>query len=116
MEEIEKINIINKRLRQKEARADWKWVNDGKQFGWARGRSKNRKSKRGYEVGTKESRKLERKWFKNIYHKILFHIPLTEEEWYGNSHKVFQISEEDFNKVVEKYNEMVKVAKEIKAT
>lgn len=45
MEEIEKINIINKRLRQKEARADWKWVNDGKQFGWARGRSKNRKSK-----------------------------------------------------------------------
>lgn len=24
MEEIEKINIINKRLRQKEARADWK--------------------------------------------------------------------------------------------
>lgn len=38
------------------------------------------------------------------------------EEWYGNSHKVFQISEEDFNKVVEKYNEMVKVAKEIKAT
>lgn len=22
----EKINIINKRLRQKEARADWKWV------------------------------------------------------------------------------------------
>lgn len=33
-----------------------------------------------------------------------------------NSHKVFQISEEDFNKVVEKYNEMVKVAKEIKAT
>lgn len=34
MEEIEKINIINKR--QKEARADWKWVNDGKQFGWAR--------------------------------------------------------------------------------
>ena len=44
MEEIEKINIINKRLRQKEARADWKWVNDGKQFGWARGRSKNRKS------------------------------------------------------------------------
>lgn len=78
MEEIEKINIINKRLRQKEARADWKWVNDGKQFGWARGRSKNRKSKRGYEVGTKESRKLERKWFKNIYHKILFHIPLTE--------------------------------------
>lgn len=55
MEEIEKINIINKRLRQKEARADWKWVNDGKQFGWARGRSKNRKSKRGYEVGTKES-------------------------------------------------------------
>lgn len=80
MEEIEKINIINKRLRQKEARADWKWVNDGKQFGWARGRSKNRKSKRGYEVGTKESRKLERKWFKNIHHKILFHIPLTEEE------------------------------------
>lgn len=75
MEEIEKINIINKRLRQKEARADWKWVNDGKQFGWARGRSKNRKSKRGYEVGTKESRKLERKWFKNIHHKILFHIP-----------------------------------------
>ena len=65
MEEIEKINIINKRLRQKEARADWKWVNDGKQFGWARGRSKNRKSKRG--------RKLERKWFKNIHHKILFH-------------------------------------------
>lgn len=58
MEEIEKINIINKRLRQKEARADWKWVNDGKQFGWARGCSKNRKSKRGYEVGTKESRKL----------------------------------------------------------
>lgn len=54
MEEIEKINIINKRLRQKEARADWKWVNDGKQFGWARGRSKNRKSKRGYEVGTNE--------------------------------------------------------------
>lgn len=52
MEEIEKINIINKRLRQKEARADWKWVNDGKQFGWARGRSKNRKSKRGYEVGS----------------------------------------------------------------
>jgi hypothetical protein len=43
MEEIEKINIINKRLRQKEARADWKW-------------------------------------FKNIHHKILFHIPLTEEE------------------------------------
>lgn len=80
MEEIEKINIINKRLRQKEARADWKWVNDGRQFGWARGRSKNRKSKRGYEVGTKESRKLERKRFKNIYHKILFHIPLTEEE------------------------------------
>lgn len=39
-----------------------------------------------------------------------------QEEWYGNSHKVFQISEEDFNKVVEKYNEMVKVAKEIKAT
>ena len=37
-----------------------------------------------------------------------------QEEWYGNSHKVFQISEEDFNKVVEKYNEMVKVAKEIK--
>lgn len=36
-----------------------------------------------------------------------------QEEW---SHKVFQISEEDFNKVVEKYNEMVKVAKEIKAT
>lgn len=71
MEEIEKIN--NKRLRQKEARADWKWVNDGKQFGWARGCSKNRKSKRGYEVGTKESRKLERKWFKNIHHKILFH-------------------------------------------
>lgn len=35
---------------------------------------------RGYEVGTKESRKLERKWFKNIHHKILFHIPLTEEE------------------------------------
>lgn len=23
------------------------------------------------------------------------------EKWYGNSHKVFQISEEDFNKVVE---------------
>lgn len=39
-----------------------------------------------------------------------------QEEWYGNPHKVFQISEEDFNKVVEKYNEMVKVAKEIKAT
>lgn len=39
-----------------------------------------------------------------------------QEERYGNSHKVFQISEEDFNKVVEKYNEMVKVAKEIKAT
>lgn len=39
MEEIEKINIINKR--QKEARADWKWVNDGKQFGWARVRTVN---------------------------------------------------------------------------
>ena len=82
MEEIEKINIINKRLRQKEARADWKWVNDGKQFGWARGRSKNRKSKRGYEVGTKESRKLERKQINvNFYALIVIekYITLTWE-------------------------------------
>lgn len=59
MEEIEKIN--NKRLRQKEARADWKWV------------ANNLVGVVLRTVNLREDMRLERKWFKNIHHKILFH-------------------------------------------
>lgn len=63
----------------------------------------------GYIDSSKVRMELEKKRYINI-----MWLP-GQKEWYGNTHKVSQISEEDFNKVVEKYNEMVGFAKEIKA-
>lgn len=78
MEEIEKLNIITKKLRSRPN--DWKWTANGKRFGWGTSYSKNRKAKKGYELGTRESRRKDRKLIKQIKHKLLFCIPLNEEE------------------------------------
>lgn len=78
MEETEKINIINRRINSRPN--NWKWRANGKIFGWGAYSRKNKKSKKGYENGTKETRRIERRYNRGIRHKLLFHIPLTEGE------------------------------------
>lgn len=85
MEELEKLNVITKKLC---SRPDsWKWATDRKRFGWGMSYTKNRKAKRGYEIGTKESRRDSRKLIKRIRHKVLFHIPLNEEELSSHAYR-----------------------------
>lgn len=85
MEEVEKINIINRKISSRPE--NWKWRTNGKIFGWGAYSRKNKKSKKGYENGTKESRREGRKLVKLIRHKLLFSIPLNEEELKSNAYR-----------------------------
>lgn len=78
MEKEEKLNLLlNKKMKQ-QLNDSWYWVNDGKRFGWNKSR-KNRHSKKGYSVRGIPWKAMQ-KLTKLINHKILFCIPLNEEE------------------------------------
>ena len=61
------INIINKKNIHQD---NWFWKSDQKKFGFGMPK-KNKKSKKGYSNGTKESRKLERLRRRAERHKLL---------------------------------------------
>ena len=87
MEKEEKLNLLSNKKMKQQLNPNWYWVNDGKRFGWNKSR-KNRYSQKGYKThGT--SWKVRQKLIKQIKHKILFCIPLNEEElkFYENSSK-----------------------------
>lgn len=62
-------NIIVQRCKKKKDGC-WFFKSDQKKFGFGMPR-KNRKSKRGYSYGTKESRKLERQMIRAEKHQML---------------------------------------------
>lgn len=63
---------------------------DTKKFGKGKQR-KNHKARRGYSY-SKEYRKYIRKMIKQIHHKLMFKIPLSEEET-NNLWRVTQVGE-----------------------
>lgn len=68
------LNIINKKNTHPEG---WFWKSDQKKFGFGM-QKKNRKSKKGYSNGTKETRKLDRLQ-KRAERHILLKLGLLEE-------------------------------------
>lgn len=69
-EAIDKMNNIVVRRCKKMNDGYWFFKSDQKKFGFGMPR-KNRKSKRGYSYGTKESRKLERQKIRAEKHQML---------------------------------------------
>lgn len=67
MDKQEALDIINKKNTRPYG---WFWKSDAKKFGFGMPR-KNRKSKKGWSRGTKESRKLERQLIRAQQHKLL---------------------------------------------
>ena len=70
MEAQEAINKMNNKFLKHRDDANWYFKSDQKKFGFGMPR-KNRKSKRGYSYGTKESRKLERQMIRAEKHQML---------------------------------------------
>lgn len=76
MTEQEAIDLINKRNACRPS--GWTYA-DSKKFGWGL-KPKNRRYKTSVPAWYKEQRKRERTFLKSIKHKVLFHIPITDEE------------------------------------
>ena len=70
MEAQEAINKMNNKFIRHRDDVDWFFKSDQKKFGFGMLR-KNKKSKRGYSYGTKESRKLERQMIRAERHRML---------------------------------------------
>ena len=78
-EAIDKMNNIIVRHCKMKKDGYWFFKSDQKKFGFGMPR-KNRKSKRGYSYGTKESRKLERQMIRAEKHQMLKAGLLNENE------------------------------------
>lgn len=76
MTKQEAIDIVNKRNASRPT--GWAYA-DAKKFGWGL-KPKNRRYKTSVPAWYKERRKRERTFIRSIKHKVLFHIPITEEE------------------------------------
>lgn len=76
MTKQEAIDLINKRNASRPS--GWTYA-DSKKFGWGLKPKNKRCKKFGSSLG-KEYRKMKRTFLKSIKHKVLFHIPITDEE------------------------------------
>lgn len=76
MTKQEAIDLINKRNASRPS--GWIYA-DSKKFGWGL-EPKNRRYKTSVPAWYKEQRKRERTFLRSIRHKVLFHIPITDEE------------------------------------